>query len=245
MSRTGICTSGAAICQPPEQGAGRSVRSASWCASCCWSCCWPGWTSPSRPLFYVAVAGFLLFYGLQAPHGALATLIRLRRTHAGRHPQRRPARPSRIPDAPPQRAAAPLRREDAPPGPPRRGRRAGRRRDRHATSSAYVGIGVTARPGASLYTAALVPYLRGEPARARRRRQVLKARRRLAARVPADRRCCTSPAPRTRRTRSTCGWRRMEQLEARPLIILRERVHRAAARRAPRCRSSACPAACT
>ncbi|MFI1780301.1 hypothetical protein [Streptomyces rubiginosohelvolus] len=52
------------------------------------------------PLFYAAVACFLLFYGLQAPHGAMATLIRLRRTmpvvtrnvdlHA-----------VRIPDAPP------------------------------------------------------------------------------------------------------------------------------------------------
>ncbi|MEI7031268.1 hypothetical protein [Streptomyces pratensis] len=53
-----------------------------------------------QPLFYAAVACFLLFYGLQAPHGALTTLIRLRRTmpvvtrnvdlHA-----------VRIPDAPP------------------------------------------------------------------------------------------------------------------------------------------------
>ncbi|MFE9461190.1 hypothetical protein [Streptomyces californicus] len=52
------------------------------------------------PLFYAAVACFLAFYGLQAPHGALTTLIRMRRTmpvvtrnvdlHA-----------VRIPDAPP------------------------------------------------------------------------------------------------------------------------------------------------
>ncbi|WEH33340.1 hypothetical protein PZB75_08085 [Streptomyces sp. AM 4-1-1] len=33
-----------------------------------------------EPLFYVAVGCFLVFYGLQAPQGALATLIRLRRT---------------------------------------------------------------------------------------------------------------------------------------------------------------------
>ncbi|MET7364669.1 hypothetical protein ABZS61_02370 [Streptomyces sp. NPDC005566] len=33
-----------------------------------------------EPLFYAAVACFLVFYGLQAPHGALTTLIRLRRT---------------------------------------------------------------------------------------------------------------------------------------------------------------------
>lgn len=54
-----------------------------------------------EPLFYAAVACFLVFYGLQAPHGALTTLIRLRRTmpivtrnvdlHA-----------VRIPDAPPR-----------------------------------------------------------------------------------------------------------------------------------------------
>ncbi|MFD8800415.1 hypothetical protein [Streptomyces atroolivaceus] len=54
-----------------------------------------------EPLFYAAVACFLLFYGLQAPHGALTTLIRLRRSlpivtrnvdlHA-----------VRIPDAPPR-----------------------------------------------------------------------------------------------------------------------------------------------
>ncbi|WP_442813577.1 hypothetical protein [Streptomyces sp. NBC_01754] len=53
-----------------------------------------------EPLFFVAVACFLVFYGLQVPHGALTTLIRLRRTmpivtrnvdlHA-----------VRIPDAPP------------------------------------------------------------------------------------------------------------------------------------------------
>jgi len=54
-----------------------------------------------EPLFYAAVACFLVFYGLQAPHGALTTLIKLRRTlpivtrnvdlHA-----------VRIPDAPPR-----------------------------------------------------------------------------------------------------------------------------------------------
>ncbi|MEU3449544.1 hypothetical protein AB0H29_20365 [Streptomyces thermolilacinus] len=33
-----------------------------------------------QPVFYATVACFLLFHGLQAPHGALATFIRLRRT---------------------------------------------------------------------------------------------------------------------------------------------------------------------
>ncbi|MEU5717467.1 hypothetical protein AB0G71_17080 [Streptomyces sp. NPDC020403] len=54
-----------------------------------------------EPLFYAAVACFLVFHGLQAPHGALTTLVKLRRTlpivtrnvdlHA-----------VRIPDAPPR-----------------------------------------------------------------------------------------------------------------------------------------------
>lgn len=54
-----------------------------------------------EPLFYATVACFLLFYGLQAPHGAMTTLLRMRRTmpvvtrnvdlHA-----------VRIPDAPPR-----------------------------------------------------------------------------------------------------------------------------------------------
>ncbi|QNE77431.1 hypothetical protein F0344_25075 [Streptomyces finlayi] len=55
----------------------------------------------AEPLFFATVACFLLFYGLQAPHGAMTTLLRMRRTmpvvtrnvdlHA-----------VRIPDAPPR-----------------------------------------------------------------------------------------------------------------------------------------------
>ncbi|MFB6666498.1 hypothetical protein [Streptomyces parvus] len=54
-----------------------------------------------EPLFYAAVAGFLLFYALQAPHGALTTLIRLRRTMpvVTRNVDLSAVR---IPDAPPQ-----------------------------------------------------------------------------------------------------------------------------------------------
>ncbi|MFW3459577.1 hypothetical protein ACN24K_00995 [Streptomyces microflavus] len=109
------------------------------------------------PLFYAAVATFLLFYGLQAPHGALATLIRLRRTmpvvtrnvdlHA-----------VRIPDAPPgtllRRSAEKMLHLDIP---------------------AVVGILIAAGTGEDIigyvgaaltlvlalaYLAALVPYIR-------------------------------------------------------------------------------------
>ncbi len=110
-----------------------------------------------EPLFYSAVACFLLFYGLQAPHGALTTLIRLRRTmpvvtrnvdlHA-----------VRIPDAPPgvllRRSAEKMLHLDIP---------------------AVVGILIAAGTGedvigyagigltlllALLYLGALVPYVR-------------------------------------------------------------------------------------
>lgn len=54
-----------------------------------------------EPLFYATVACFLLFYALQAPHGALTTLIRLRRTMpvATRNVDLNAVR---IPDAPPR-----------------------------------------------------------------------------------------------------------------------------------------------
>ncbi|MFF7255130.1 hypothetical protein [Streptomyces microflavus] len=109
------------------------------------------------PLFYAAVATFLLFYGLQAPHGALATLIRLRRTmpvvtrnvdlHA-----------VRIPDAPPGTLL----------------RRSGEKM-LHLDIPAVAGILIAAATGedivgfvgaaltlvlALVYLAALVPYIR-------------------------------------------------------------------------------------
>ncbi|MCH0541971.1 hypothetical protein I3F58_20855 [Streptomyces sp. MUM 203J] len=54
-----------------------------------------------QPVFYAAVAGFLLFYALQAPHGALTQLIQLRRTLpiATRNIDLHAVR---IPDAPPR-----------------------------------------------------------------------------------------------------------------------------------------------
>ncbi|MEU9010853.1 hypothetical protein AB0D12_13930 [Streptomyces sp. NPDC048479] len=109
------------------------------------------------PLFYAAVAGFLVFYGLQAPQGALATLIRLRRTmpvvtrnvdlHA-----------VRIPDAPPK---ALLRRSGE--------------KMLHLDIPAMAGVVIAAGTGEDvigyagvattlalglIYTAVLVPYLR-------------------------------------------------------------------------------------
>ncbi|MEV1043546.1 hypothetical protein [Streptomyces sp. NPDC049916] len=110
-----------------------------------------------EPLFYTAVACFLLFYGLQAPHGALTTLIRLRRTmpvvtrnvdlHA-----------VRIPDAPPgallRRSAEKMLHLDIPAV-------AGIliAAGTGADLVGYAGIGLTLLL-ALLYLVALVPYVR-------------------------------------------------------------------------------------
>ncbi|MFI1191352.1 hypothetical protein [Streptomyces californicus] len=109
------------------------------------------------PLFYAAVACFLVFYGLQAPHGALTTLIRMRRTmpvvtrnvdlHA-----------VRIPDAPPgvlvRRSAEKMLHLDIP--------AVAGILIAAATGDdviGYVGIGLTLVL-ALAYLAALVPYVR-------------------------------------------------------------------------------------
>lgn len=108
-------------------------------------------------LFYVAVGCFLLFFGLQAPHGALATLIRLRRTMpvVTRNVDLNAVH---IPDAPPN---ALLRRSGE--------------KMLHLDLPAMVGIAIAAGTGDEvygyvgavatlglglIYTAALVPYLR-------------------------------------------------------------------------------------
>lgn len=110
-----------------------------------------------EPLFYAAVAFFLLFYGLQAPHGALTTLIRLRRTMpvVTRNVDLNAVR---IPDAPPRallhRSGRKMLHLDIP-------AMAG------VVVAAATGYDITGYAGTALsvalglaYTAALVPYLR-------------------------------------------------------------------------------------
>ncbi|NYE40827.1 hypothetical protein HEB29_001838 [Streptomyces fulvorobeus] len=111
----------------------------------------------AEPLFYTAVACFLLFYGLQAPHGAMATLVRMRRTmpvvtrNVDLHSVR-------IPDAPPRalmyRSAEKMLHLDIPAV-------AG------ILAAAGTGVNAIGYAGAALtlllalaYTAAVVPYLR-------------------------------------------------------------------------------------
>ncbi|MCS0638121.1 hypothetical protein NX801_21180 [Streptomyces sp. LP05-1] len=109
------------------------------------------------PVFYAAVACFLLFYGLQAPQGALATLIRLRRTMPV-ITRNVDLNAVRIPDAPPQallnRSAEKMLHLDLP-AVVGVVIAAGTGRD----LAAFVGVGLTIGLGL-LYTALLVPYLR-------------------------------------------------------------------------------------
>ncbi|MFV0129930.1 hypothetical protein ACLGI4_19855 [Streptomyces sp. HMX112] len=171
-----------------------------------------------QPVFYAAVACFLLFYGLQAPQGALATLIRLRRTMPV-VTRNIDLNAVRIPDAPPQallnRSAEKMLHLDIP-----------------AVAGviaavgtgenviAYAGVGTTLGL-ALLYTAVLVPYLR------RRRR------------VPSAPAVLKAVGTWLREYQPTVAlyfsgsddsayqvnmWlEAMEQVEGRPLIIMRER----------------------
>ncbi|TQK44570.1 hypothetical protein FBY35_6082 [Streptomyces sp. SLBN-118] len=107
--------------------------------------------------FYAAVAGFLIFYGLQAPQGALTTLIRLRRTMpvVTRNVDLNAVR---IPDAPPnallRRSGEKMLHLDIP-------AMAGVviAAGTGSYGIGYVGVAVTLALGL-LYTAVLVPYLR-------------------------------------------------------------------------------------
>ncbi|WP_406402422.1 hypothetical protein OH805_24740 [Streptomyces sp. NBC_00879] len=108
-------------------------------------------------LFYAAVAGFLIFYGLQAPQGALATLIRLRRTMpvVTRNVDLNAVR---IPDAPPnallRRSGEKMLHLDIP-------AMAGVMiaAGTGTYGIGYAGVAVTLALGL-VYTAVLVPYLR-------------------------------------------------------------------------------------
>ncbi|MFD4587501.1 hypothetical protein ACFWOY_17210 [Streptomyces sp. NPDC058423] len=171
-----------------------------------------------EPLFYAAVACFLLFYALQAPHGALSTLIRLRRTmpvvtrNVDLHTVR-------IPDAPPR---ALLRRSGE--------------KMLHLDIPAMAGVVVAAATGYAvvgyvgtavsialglLYTVALVPYLR------RRRRvpsgpAVLKAVQKWLGEYQPTVALYFSGSEDS--AYQVNMWlETMEQLEGRPIVIMRER----------------------
>ncbi|MFF0444881.1 hypothetical protein ACFYT4_00400 [Streptomyces sp. NPDC004609] len=109
------------------------------------------------PLFYTAVAGFLVLYALQAPHGALATLIRMRRTMpvVTRNVD---LQKIRVPDAPPKallhRSGEKMLHLDIP---AMAGVLTAAATGRDAVG--YAGVAATVGLGL-LYTVVLAPYLR-------------------------------------------------------------------------------------
>ncbi|AZK94034.1 hypothetical protein [Streptomyces tsukubensis] len=169
------------------------------------------------PLFYTAVAGFLVFYGLQAPHGALTTLIKLRRTmpvvtrNVDLHTVR-------IPDAPPRpllrRAAEKMLHLDLPAV---AGVLIAAATGRDAVG--YAGIAATVALGL-LYTAVLVPYLRSRrvPPAAKILKAVNHWLREYRPTVVLYFSGGTSSAYQVNMWLET-----MEQIDGRPLIVMRER----------------------
>ncbi|MFE9442735.1 hypothetical protein ACFYO2_27940 [Streptomyces sp. NPDC006602] len=171
-------------------------------------------------VFYGATACFIAFYGLQAPHGALVTLIRNRRRMPVATRNIDLASRIRIPDAPPQgllnRSAEKMLHLDlaavvgilvsA------------------ATDSAlagFIGIGATLVLG-SLYVAALLPYVRG--------RKVPPSPEKVLDAVDAwlgeyrPETVLYFSGSKDSAYQVNMWLETMEQLDSRPLIILRERV---------------------
>jgi hypothetical protein len=172
----------------------------------------------AETLFYLAVGGFLLLFGIQAPHGALTTLIKLRRTMpvVTRNVD---LEALKIPDAPPRallhRSAEKLLHLDIPAV---AGVLIAVRT--HENVVAYVGLGLAVGL-AVLYTGSLVRYVR------RNRRvptapRVLKAIDKWLGEYRPDVALYFSGSMDS--AYQVKMWiETLEQLDARPVIILRER----------------------
>jgi hypothetical protein len=171
-------------------------------------------------IFYGAVACFIAFYGLQAPHGALVTLIRNRRRMpvATRNVDLKSR--IRIPDAPPQ----PLLNRSA-------------EKMLHldlfavvgilvaaqldSTAAALTGIGLTVGLGI-LYVLALVPYIRGRKIPPTAEVVLAAVDDWLAAYKPET--VLYFSGSKDSAYQVNMWLETMEQLRTRPLIILRERA---------------------
>ncbi|MEV6111380.1 hypothetical protein AB0L59_02415 [Streptomyces sp. NPDC052109] len=172
-------------------------------------------------IFYGAVACFIAFYGLQAPHGALVTLIRNRRRMpvATRNIDLKSR--LRIPDAPPRRL---LHRsaekmlhldlfavigilvsagQDSPAAP------------------GFIGIGLTVALGV-LYVAVLLPYVRGRKVPPKADVVLAAVDDWLASYRPET--VLYFSGSKDSAYQVNMWLETMEQLESRPLIILRERA---------------------
>ncbi|MEU6354162.1 hypothetical protein ABZ896_33360 [Streptomyces sp. NPDC047072] len=171
-------------------------------------------------IFYGATACFIAFYGLQAPHGALVTLIRNRRRMPVATRNVDLASRIRIPDAPPQgllnRSAEKMLHLDlaavvgilisA------------------ATDSAvagFVGIGVTIGLG-SLYVLVLMPYVRGKKIPPNDDKVLAAVDDWLREYRPET--VLFFSGSKDSAYQVNMWLETMEQLDSRPLILLRERV---------------------
>ncbi|MFF5012098.1 hypothetical protein [Streptomyces sp. NPDC001165] len=171
-------------------------------------------------IFYGAVACFIAFYGLQAPHGALVTLIRNRRKMpvATRNVDLKSR--IRIPDAPPRRL---LHRSAE--------------KMLHLDLFAVVGIVVSAMVGSAvagfvgigltvglgcLYVLVLVPYVRGTKVPPKADVVLAAVDEWLAGHKPET--VLYFSGSKDSAYQVNMWLETMEQLETRPLIILRERA---------------------
>jgi hypothetical protein len=171
-------------------------------------------------IYYGAIACFIAFYGLQAPHGALVTLIRNRRRMPVATRNVDLASRIRIPDAPPRRL---LHRSAE--------------KMLHLDLAAvvgilvsaalesavagFIGIGVTVGLGC-LYVMALVPYVRGRKIPPRADTVLAAVDDWLAEYRPET--VLYFSGSKDSAYQVNMWLETMEQLDSKPLIILRERV---------------------
>ncbi|NNN32732.1 hypothetical protein HLK59_20680 [Streptomyces sp. S3(2020)] len=171
-------------------------------------------------VFYGAVACFIAFYGLQAPHGALVTLIRNRRRMpvATRNVDLKSR--IRIPDAPPRpllnRSAEKMLHLDLAAV---IGVLVSAAMDE--TLAAFVGIGVTIALG-TLYVVALMPYVRGSKIPPNAETVLAAVDEWLAGYRPET--VLYFSGSKDSAYQVNMWLETMEQLDSKPLIILRERA---------------------
>ncbi|MEY9991305.1 hypothetical protein ABIE67_003337 [Streptomyces sp. V4I8] len=171
-------------------------------------------------IYYGAIACFIAFYGLQAPHGALVTLIRNRRRMPVATRNVDLASRIRIPDAPPRRllhrsaekmlhldlaAVAGILVSAA----------------LESAVAGFVGIGVTVGVGC-LYVLALVPYVRGSKVPPNAEKVLAAVDDWLAEYRPET--VLYFSGSRDSAYQVNMWLETMEQLDSKPLIILRERA---------------------
>ncbi|WP_328884459.1 hypothetical protein [Streptomyces sp. NBC_00299] len=171
-------------------------------------------------IYYGAIACFIAFYGLQAPHGALVTLIRNRRRMPVATRNVDLASRIRIPDAPPRRllhrSAEKMLHLDL-------AAVAGILVSASLESAVvgFIGIGITVGVGC-LYVLALVPYVRGAKVPPNAEKVLAAVDDWLAEYRPET--VLYFSGSKDSAYQVNMWLETMEQLDSKPLIILRERV---------------------